>query len=37
VLGITILVSIFTLLGNLAADVTLGIIDPRLRIQGTDK
>jgi ABC-type dipeptide/oligopeptide/nickel transport system permease component len=30
-------VSIFTLLGNLAADVTLGIIDPRLRIQGTDK
>jgi peptide/nickel transport system permease protein len=37
VLGITILVSIFTLLGNLAADVALGIIDPRLRIQGASK
>lgn len=37
VLGITILVSIFTLLGNLAADVALGLIDPRLRIQGGSK
>jgi len=37
VLGITILVSIFTLLGNLAADVALGLIDPRLRIQGASK
>jgi peptide/nickel transport system permease protein len=37
VLGITILVSVFTLLGNLAADVALGVIDPRLRIQGADK
>jgi peptide/nickel transport system permease protein len=37
VLGITILVSVFTLLGNLGADVALGIIDPRLRIQGADK
>lgn len=37
ILGITILVSVFTLLGNLAADVALGIIDPRLRIQGVPK
>ncbi len=37
VLGITILVSIFTLLGNLAADLVLGIVDPRLRIGGSAK
>lgn len=34
VLGITILVAVFTLLGNLIADVTLGLIDPRIRIEG---
>jgi len=34
VLGITVLVSIFTLLGNLMADVALGLIDPRIRIEG---
>jgi peptide/nickel transport system permease protein len=37
VLGITILVSIFTLIGNLAADVALGLIDPRIRIEGAAK
>lgn len=37
VLGITVLTALFTLLGNLAADVALGLIDPRLRIQGADK
>ena len=35
VLGITILVAIFTLIGNLAADVALGLIDPRIRIEGS--
>jgi peptide/nickel transport system permease protein len=34
VLGITVLVAIFTLLGNLMADVALGLIDPRIRIEG---
>jgi peptide/nickel transport system permease protein len=34
VLGITLLVSLLTLLGNLLADVTLGIVNPRIRIQG---
>jgi peptide/nickel transport system permease protein len=34
VLGITVLVSFFTLLGNLLADITLGFVDPRIRIQG---
>jgi peptide/nickel transport system permease protein len=37
VLGITILVAIFTLIGNLAADVALGMIDPRIRIEGSSK
>jgi peptide/nickel transport system permease protein len=37
VLGITILVTIFTLLGNLAADIVLGIVDPRLRIGASSK
>ena len=37
VLGITILVAIFTLIGNLAADVALGMIDPRIRIEGSAK
>jgi len=36
-LGITILVTIFTLLGNLAADIVLGIVDPRLRIGASSK
>lgn len=35
VLGITLLVSILTLLGNLLADVVLGLVNPRIRIQGT--
>lgn len=34
VLGITLLVSLLTLFGNLLADVTLGIVNPRIRIQG---
>ncbi len=34
VLGITLLVSVMTLLGNLAADVTLGLVNPRIRIEG---
>lgn len=37
VLGITLLVSIFTLLGNLLADVTLGLVNPRIRIEGTSR
>ncbi len=35
VLGITLLVAIFTLLGNLLADVALGLVNPRIRIEGT--
>jgi peptide/nickel transport system permease protein len=34
ILGITLLVAILTLLGNLIADVTLGIVNPRIRIEG---
>jgi peptide/nickel transport system permease protein len=34
ILGITLLVAIFTLLGNLMADVTLSLVDPRIRIEG---
>ncbi|MGA7835268.1 MAG: ABC transporter permease [Acidimicrobiales bacterium] len=34
VLGVTLLVAILTLLGNLMADVMLGIVNPRIRIQG---
>ena len=34
VLGITLLVSIFTLLGNLIADILLGVVNPRIRLQG---
>lgn len=34
VLGITLLVSILTLVGNLVADIMLGIVNPRIRIQG---
>ena len=35
VLGITLLVAIFTLLGNLLADLALGVINPRIRIEGS--
>lgn len=35
VLGITLLVAIFTLLGNLLADVALGLVNPRIRIEGS--
>jgi len=35
VLGITLLVSILTLLGNLLADIGLGLVNPRIRIEGT--
>lgn len=34
VLGITLLITIFTLLGNLLADVGLGIVNPRIRVEG---
>jgi peptide/nickel transport system permease protein len=34
VLGITLLVTIFTLFGNLLADVMLGIVNPRIRVEG---
>jgi len=37
VLGITLLVSILTLLGNLLADVALGIVNPRIRIEGVTR
>ena len=33
VLGITVLVSIMTLLGNLLADVFLGVVNPRIRVE----
>lgn len=33
VLGITLLVAVFTLLGNLLADVFLTIVDPRIRLE----
>jgi peptide/nickel transport system permease protein len=35
VLGITLLVSILTLLGNLLADVMLGVVNPRIRLEGS--
>ncbi len=37
VLGITLLVSILTLLGNLLADVGLGLVNPRIRIEGSTR
>ena len=37
VLGITLLVAILTLIGNLAADVALGIVNPRIRIEGASR
>jgi peptide/nickel transport system permease protein len=33
VLGITLLVSILTLMGNLLADIALGIVNPRVRVE----
>lgn len=33
VLGITLLVAVFTLLGNLLADVFLTVVDPRIRLE----
>ena len=37
ILGITLLVSILTVLGNLMADVALGLVNPRIRIEGTGR
>jgi len=37
VLGITLLVSILTLIGNLMADVVLGIVNPRIRVEGSTR
>jgi len=37
VLGITVLVSMLTLAGNLMADVALGIVNPRIRIEGSGR
>ena len=37
ILGITLLVSILTLLGNLMADVALGLVNPRIRIEGATR
>lgn len=34
VLGITLLATILTLAGNLIADIMLGVVNPRIRIQG---
>jgi peptide/nickel transport system permease protein len=34
VLGITLLITVFTLLGNLAADIMLGVVNPRVRVEG---
>jgi peptide/nickel transport system permease protein len=37
VLGITLLVSILTLAGNFLADIMLGVVNPRVRIQGSKR
>ncbi len=37
VIGITLLVAVFTVLGNLAADLALGIVNPRIRIERSGK
>lgn len=37
VLGITLLVAILTVVGNLLADVALGLVNPRIRIEGTTR
>jgi peptide/nickel transport system permease protein len=34
VLGITLLVTILTLVGNLLADIVLGMVNPRIRVEG---
>jgi ABC-type dipeptide/oligopeptide/nickel transport system permease component len=36
-LGITLMVSILTLMGNLLADVMLGVVNPRIRIEGSSR
>lgn len=35
ILGITLLISIMTLVGNFVADILLGVVNPRIRLQGT--
>ncbi|HVB71527.1 MAG TPA: ABC transporter permease [Acidimicrobiales bacterium] len=37
VLGITLLVAILTLAGNLMADIALGLVNPRIRIEGAGR
>jgi peptide/nickel transport system permease protein len=37
ILGITLLISILTLAGNLIADISLGIVNPRIRVEGTGR
>ncbi len=37
VLGITFFVAILTVLGNLFADIVLGLINPRIRLEGADR
>lgn len=37
VLGITLLASILTLAGNLMADIALGLVNPRIRIEGAGR
>jgi peptide/nickel transport system permease protein len=34
VLGITLLITIFTIFGNLLADIMLGVVNPRVRVEG---
>jgi peptide/nickel transport system permease protein len=36
VMGITLLVAIFTLLGNYLADIALALLNPRIRFQGME-
>jgi peptide/nickel transport system permease protein len=37
ILGITLLVSLLTLAGNLIADIMLGVVNPRIRVEGTGR
>jgi peptide/nickel transport system permease protein len=37
VLGITILVTVATVIGNLAADIALAVLNPRVRIEGASR
>ncbi len=37
ILGITLLISILTLTGNLIADIVLGIVNPRIRVEGSGR